>query len=152
VIPVLPVSDLPLPGRPTGPRLSVVLVDDDEDFRGVVQRCFERTDELAIVGEAVDGATGVEVAAALHPDVVLLDIDLLALGGLETLPALAQRCPGTIVVMLTAMSPSAQLDAALRAGAAGIIRKGSSMANMVAQLRGLVGLAQIPEIEIEGVG
>ena len=105
-----------------------------------------------IVGEAADGAAGVEVAAVLRPDVVLLDIQMPRLDGLEALPLVFRRSPRSMVVMLTAMSSGARCDAAVRGGAAGIIRKGSSTANIVTQLRGLVGLAQLHEIEIEGVG
>lgn len=151
MIPV-PEADLTL-AAPRGPEVtSVVLVDDDADFRWLVRRCLERTGEFSIVGEAADGAAGVEVAAVLRPDLVLLDIDMPRLDGLAALPLVFHRSPWSTVVMLTAMPSGARLDAALRGGAAGIIRKGSSMANMIAQLRGLVGLAQIHEIEIEGVG
>jgi two-component system nitrate/nitrite response regulator NarL len=150
--PALPVTDLPLSGARPPAATSVVLVDDDADFRSVIRRYLERDGEFRVVGEAADGAAGVEVAAVLHPDVVLLDLEMPRMDGLEALPLVLHRSPWSTVVMLTAMSTGAQLDAALLRGAAGIIRKGSSMPNMAAQLRGLVGLAHLHEIEIEGVG
>jgi two-component system, NarL family, nitrate/nitrite response regulator NarL len=152
MIPVPPMAGLPQPGPSPSGVTSVVLVDDDADFRWVVLQYLERTGDFSVVGEAADGAAGVEVAAVLRPDVVLLDIGLPHLDGLDALSILRHRCPGSVVVMLTAMSSGAELDEALRGGAAGIIRKGSSMANMVAQLRGLVGLARSPRIVVEGVG
>jgi DNA-binding NarL/FixJ family response regulator len=152
MIPVHPVDGLPLSGPDPAEVTSVVLVDDDADFRWVIRRQLERTGEFSIVGEAADGAAGVEVAAVLQPDLVLLDLEMPHMDGLEALPRVFRRSPWSTVVMLSAMSSGAQLDAALWGGAAGIIRKGSSMANMVAQLRGLVGLAQTHAIEIEGVG
>jgi len=143
---------IPLSGPQGLDVTAVVVVDDDADFRWVIRRQLERTGEFAIVGEAADGAAGVEVAAVLQPDLVLLDLEMPYMDGLEALPLISHRSPWSTVVMLTAMSSGTRLDAALRGGAAGIIRKGSSMANMVAQLRGLVGLAHLHEIEIEGVG
>jgi DNA-binding NarL/FixJ family response regulator len=151
MIPVRPVAGLPLPGGHGTHPSSVVLVDDDADFRRVIRECLELTGEFSVVGEAADGAAGVEVAAVLQPDLVLLDMEMPRLDGLVALPRLLRRSPWSTVVMLTAMSPSAQLDAALLGGAAGIIRKGSSVTNMVTQLRGLVGLVHTHAIEIEGV-
>ncbi len=152
MIPEFPVGDLPLSGPDPAEVTSVVLVDDDADFRWIIRRQLERTGEFSIVGEAADGAAGVEVAAVLCPDLVLLDLELPRMDGLAALPLVLRHSPWSTVVMLTAMSSGAQLDAALLGGAAGIIRKGSSLANMVAQLRGLVGLTHLHEIEIEGVG
>jgi two-component system, NarL family, nitrate/nitrite response regulator NarL len=152
MIPVFSVGDLPFSRPDPAEVTSVVLVDDDADFRWVIRRQLERTGEFSVVGEAADGAAGVEVAAVLRPDLVLLDLEMPYMDGLEALPLVYHRSPWSTVVMLTAMSSGVQLDAALRGGAAGIIRKGSSLANMVAQLRGLVGLAHLHEIQIEGVG
>jgi len=151
-MPATPIDGLPFSG-PHGPGVtSVVVVDDDADFRWVLRRQLERTGEFSVVGEAADGAAGVEVAAVLGPDLVLLDIDMPRLGGLEALPLVLRRSPWSTVVMLTAMSSGAELDAALLRGASGIVRKGSSLANVVAQVRGLAGIAQLHDIEIEGVG
>jgi DNA-binding NarL/FixJ family response regulator len=130
---------------------SAVLVDHDAGFRLALRRFLEGTGEFHVVEEAADGATGVQVAVVHQPDVVLLDVELPQLGGLEALAHLGELCPETLVVMLTATPSSAQLDAALHGGAVGVIRKGSSMAGIVAQLRGLLELVPMPQIEIEGV-
>jgi two-component system response regulator DesR len=142
------------PSSPCYVAAGVVLIDEASDFRWMVRRALERTGLYTVLAEAADGLVGVEAVMDHAPDLVLLDIDLPGAdgtGGLDALALILRHRPATRVVMLTAMAPGARLDAALLGGAIGIIRKGSSLTNMIAQLRWLVGADSHHGVEIEGV-
>lgn len=79
--------------------------------------------EFPIVAEAADGEEPIERARELQPDIVLLDLSMPGLGGLEALPRLRAAPPGSEVVVLTASGTEENLLAAIRAGAAGYLLK-----------------------------
>ncbi|QIG41486.1 response regulator transcription factor [Nocardioides anomalus] len=152
MIPVLPHS-LPddVPAFWNRSTTSAVLIDDAPDIRWLVRRALERTGDFVVLGEAGDGQSGVELVMDHAPDVVLLDLDMPGMGGLEALGLIRAHQPAAQVVMLTGVTSSAQLDAALDAGALGVIRKGSSLSGILAQLRQLLDPRPGLEIALEGV-
>lgn len=79
----------------------VVLVDDDSDLRTVTRRLLERDGRFVVVGEAGDGAEGVDVVSEQQPDVVLLDLAMPVMDGVRAIPAIRGKSPGTRVVVLT---------------------------------------------------
>jgi DNA-binding NarL/FixJ family response regulator len=152
VIPVLPRElDGVDPAFWNRPTVSAVLIDDAPDIRWLVRRALERTGEFVVLGEAGDGQSGVELVMDHAPDLVLLDLDMPGMGGLEALGLIRSHQPDTQVVVLSGITASKQLDAALDGGALGVIRKGSSLSGILAQLRQLLDPRPGLEIALEGV-
>ncbi len=103
--------------------IRVLLVDDHTLFRSGVRALLARQAEIDVVGEAENGPEGVKLAASLNPDVVLLDLNMPGLSGVETLQLLLQDAPQRAVVMLTVSEDADDLVRALRAGARGYLLK-----------------------------
>jgi DNA-binding NarL/FixJ family response regulator len=89
------------------------------------------------VGEAGDGEAAVELTATLRPDLVLLDLSLPGMGGLEALPRLRSASPSAEVVVLTASGSEDDLLGAIRGGAAGYLLKSEAPERIVEFLRGV---------------
>ncbi len=124
---------------------SVVLVDDYGDLRALYRAFFERTDDFTVVGEAGDGLEGLRVATERQPDLVLLDIAMPVMDGLEALPLILAACPGTTVVALTAQGIHSGIpDQAASLGSAGYILKGTPMPTVLTELREILRRKQQP--------
>ncbi len=106
-----------------GAPISVLLVDDHTLFRSGIRSLLQRQPDFAIVGEAADGVEGIKRAVQLQPQVILLDLNMPGMSGLETLQLLLQDCPDSAVVMLTVSEDAQDLSAALKAGASGYLLK-----------------------------
>ena len=89
--------------------ISILLVDDHNLFRSGVRQLLQREEELCIVAEAADGLEGLKRAKALRPDVILLDLNMPGLSGLETLHLLTQDVPQSKVVILTVSEEAEEL-------------------------------------------
>ena len=105
------------------PAIRIVVVDDHTLFRRGITALLGGVPGFAIVGEAADGLEGIRVVAALQPDVVLLDLNMPGISGIEALQAILRSAPGMPVVMLTVSEDAADLMAALKAGAQGYLLK-----------------------------
>jgi two-component system nitrate/nitrite response regulator NarL len=103
--------------------ISILLVDDHTLFRSGIRSLLQRYPEFTVVGEASDGVEGIKRAKQLKPDVVLLDLNMPGMSGLETLQLLLQDCPDVAVMMLTVSEEAEDLTAALQAGAKGYLIK-----------------------------
>ena len=101
----------------------MLLVDDHALFRSGIRSLLQRHPEFVIVGEAADGVEGIKRAGQLQPDVVLLDLNMPGMSGVETLQLMLQDCPGTAVLMLTVSEDVDDLTLAMRAGACGYLVK-----------------------------
>lgn len=86
---------------PEESKLTVLVVDDDARFRGVVRGILEASGDVDIIGEAGDGEEGVEQCRRLHPDVVLMDIGMPGLNGLAATLLIKGELPQCKVVLLT---------------------------------------------------
>ena len=106
-----------------GGTISVLLVDDHTLFRSGVRSLLQRNPRFNVVGEAADGVDGVKRALQLKPDVVLLDLNMPGMSGIETLQLMLQDRPGAAVLMLTVSEEADDLAAALQAGARGYLLK-----------------------------
>jgi DNA-binding NarL/FixJ family response regulator len=122
----------------------VLLVDDHDVFRrGLAQ--LLRDEGVDVVGEASGGAAGVRLAAELRPDVVLMDLSMPGLSGVEATRAIAADGTSTAVVVLTLDDDDASMLEALLAGAAGYVLKEASLEQIVAAIRAAAaGDAVIP--------
>ena len=97
--------------------LSILLVDDDEFFRGAERRLLESEEAFEIVGEAGNASEAIRLARALHPDVVLMDIGMPDLNGLEATRQIKAAEPETKVVMVTVYDEPGFRQAAANYGA-----------------------------------
>jgi DNA-binding NarL/FixJ family response regulator len=101
----------------------VLLADDQTLVRAGFRALLDSEDDLCVVGEAVDGVEAVSLATSLQPDVVLMDIRMPRLDGLEATAAITRTLPATRVVVLTTFELDEYVFGALRAGASGFLLK-----------------------------
>jgi DNA-binding NarL/FixJ family response regulator len=106
------------------PPVQVFLCDDVSAFRQLMRFALEDDGTIAIVGEAGDGEAGVAGVGETQPDVVLLDISMPKLDGLEAIPLIRDRSPATGVVVLSGFTEERMEQQALRCGADRYLRKG----------------------------
>lgn len=105
--------------------IRVVLVDDQALFRAGIRMVIDSQPDLEVVGEAGDGAEGLRVIRQTRPDVVLMDIRMPGLDGLEATRAVLSAVPSTAVLMLTMLDEDDAVFAAMRVGARGYLLKGA---------------------------
>lgn len=113
----------------------ILLVDDHADVRRLFRIALERESDLSIVGEAEDGLTGVDAARALQPDLVLLDLSMPNLDGLEAMRLIRRASPKSHVVVLSGFKRERLEDIVVRLGATGYIEKGVRPLEMAPILR-----------------
>jgi len=103
--------------------IRVLIADDHAVVREGLRSFFELQDEMEVVGEAEDGVEAVDLATRLQPDVVLMDIVMPNLDGVEAMRQLHRRVPAARVIVLTSFLDDEQVLPAIRAGAAGYLLK-----------------------------
>jgi two-component system nitrate/nitrite response regulator NarL len=104
-------------------KIRVLLVDDHTLFRSGIKSLLQRNDDFEVIGEAGDGLEGIKRARSLKPDVVLLDLHMPGVSGLEAVKVIAEEMPEISVLMLTVSEDAQDLVDALRAGASGYLLK-----------------------------
>ncbi len=114
---------------------SVVLVDDHPLVRQGMRAVIDAQDEIVVVGEAADGIAAVRLCVEKTPDVVLMDLQMPGMDGIEATRQLRTKVPGTAVLVLTMYDDDAVVFEAVAAGAAGYLIKGSDGADIVAAIR-----------------
>jgi DNA-binding NarL/FixJ family response regulator len=107
-------------------RLRVLIVDDHPMFRTGVQAALESAHHIEVVGEAASGTEAIQLTRQLRPDVVLMDVQMPGMSGIEAIRSIRRESPKTSVVVLTMFVDADTLLAAVRAGAQGYLFKGSS--------------------------
>jgi len=113
------------------PAIRVLIADDHPLFRKGLRALLTTRPEFEVIGEATTGAEAVEVAAALQPDVVLMDLQMPEGNGIGATRDLARSSPRVRVLMVTLFEDDASVFAALRAGARGYILKDADEDEMV---------------------
>ena len=110
-----------------------VVIDDTEDLRALLKIALTRKG-IDVVGEAPDGRSGIELVRHTPCDLVMLDLAMPVMDGLEALPAIRHLCPSAWIVVLSGFGAEQMSGRALRAGADGYIQKGTSIREIVGYL------------------
>ena len=116
-----------------------MLVDDQEMVRVGFRMILEAEPEFSVVGEAGDGAEAIELAERANADVVLMDVRMPRLDGIEACRAIRDRHPDTRVMMLTTFDLHDYVHAALRAGASGFMLKDAPAEQLIDAIRIIAG-------------
>jgi DNA-binding NarL/FixJ family response regulator len=116
-------------------RTSIVLVDDQELLRMGFRMVLDAQPDLELVGEAGDGEEALDVVERLQPDVVLMDVRMPGMDGVETTRRLVERGGRSRVIILTTFDLDEYAYAALRAGASGFLLKDAQPADLVSAIR-----------------
>jgi DNA-binding NarL/FixJ family response regulator len=126
---------------PTGnrPALRVLLVDDHLLVRCRTRQQLEDIPNLQVVGEAVDGYEAVALTRTLSPDLVLMDICMPGLDGIEATRRITAEFPRVRVMMLSSFSGESSQSSALAAGAHGYLVKGESTESLAAAIQQVLG-------------
>lgn len=114
--------------------LRIVLVDDHPVVRDGLRALLASVDDMAVVGEAGSGEESLDVVLATSPDVVIMDIDMPGIGGIEATRRLVARSP-CVVLVLTMYGEDEFVFAALRAGARGYLLKGAQQEDVLRTIR-----------------
>lgn len=117
------------------PPVRVLLVEDNDVYRSTLELLLAQQSDLDVVGAAADGHAGVTAAAELAPDVVLMDFRLPGLDGAEATVAVKSAHPDAVVICLTAEATEDDRRAVLAAGAAALVEKGTTTADLAEAVR-----------------
>jgi len=115
--------------------MKIVIADDHPLFRSGVRNLLKTTDDLEVVGEASSGDEAVELAEALRPDVILMDIRMPGLNGIEATRMIKERFPSIEVLMLTMFQDDQSVFTAMRAGAKGYVLKDADETELLQSIR-----------------
>ncbi|HET7168115.1 MAG TPA: response regulator transcription factor [Candidatus Limnocylindrales bacterium] len=119
----------------TAKPIRVLLVDDHAMVRRGMRDFLGLHDDLEVVGEAVDGAEAIELAATLRPDIVVMDLMLPGIDGIEATATIKARQPAIEIVAITSFVEEARVVAAIEAGASGFLLKDAEADELAAAIR-----------------
>src|SRR5919198_4069966 len=109
----------------------VLIADDHRLFAEALEAILGGDERLAVVGHASDGEEAVRLASELHPDVVLMDISMPGMDGIEAAQAIRATDPAACILMLTGSNSRSDVDRARQAGAAGYVTKDRIAAELI---------------------
>ena len=115
--------------------IRVVIADDHPVFRDGLRALFAAADDMVLTAEAADGPSVIDTVARTRPDVVVMDIKMPGLDGVEATRRLATLVPEARVIVLTMFEDDASVFAAMRAGARGYLVKGADAAEVLGAVR-----------------
>jgi DNA-binding NarL/FixJ family response regulator len=125
-------------GQPTGDPIRVMICDDHALFRRGLIMVLESEEGIEVVAEAEDGADAVAKAEELAPDVVLMDVRMPRVSGIEATRSIADTVPTAKILMLTVSDEEDDLYDAIKAGAAGYLLKEISIEEVATAIRAVV--------------
>ena len=119
----------------------ILIVDDSAPLRKTLRRCFECEPGWQVTGEAVNGKDAIDKACELHPNIILLDLSMPEMNGLEAAKALKKIMPSIPLVMFTSFTTANLENEALACGICRVLIKSDPMAKLVGCVRSLVSEA-----------
>jgi DNA-binding NarL/FixJ family response regulator len=133
--------------------ITVLIVDDHALVREGVRALLSRAEDMTVVGEAGGGRDAIALARSLSPDVILMDIAMPDLGGLEATIEIRKDCPDAKIIVLTQYGDREYVHRFLRAGVSGYVLKKAAGAELVAAIRAVFrgGLVLDPEVARDAV-
>src|SRR5580700_5451101 len=119
--------------------ISDLLVDDQSLLRMGFRMILDAEPDIEVVGEAADGATGVRMTSTLHPDVVLMDVRMPGMDGIQATASITAAGPRSKVLILTTFDLDEYVFAGLKAGASGFLLKDAPPAELLTAIRTVAG-------------
>lgn len=116
-------------------KITILLADDHQMVRSGLKQMLESQSSFTVVGEAASGEEALELAAQLKPDIVLMDMKMPGIGGLEATSRMERRAPSARVIALTACADDPYPNMMLKAGAKAFVTKESGMDELVQAVR-----------------
>lgn len=118
-------------------KVRILIAEDSESFRQGLRNLLKSVDDMQVVGEATTGDETIRLANQLQPDVILMDIQMPDINGIEATRQIIFSSPHISILMLTMFEDDESIFAALRAGARGYLLKGALKAEIVRAIRGV---------------
>lgn len=117
---------------------NILLADDHSVLRSGLKFLLENQPDLRVVGEASSGLETLDLAGKLQPDLILLDLSMPGLGGLDALPALRKSVPAAKILILTMHDDPQYLRTALKSGASGYVLKKAADSELISAIRAVL--------------
>jgi DNA-binding NarL/FixJ family response regulator len=134
--------------------ITVLIVDDMHDLRDLLRDVIAESSEFEVIGEARDGLEAIELAQATQPNLILLDLSMPRMDGLEALPRLRDVAPASRIVVLSGFGQDRLGETALRLGASAYLEKGVSPTELLIELAKVaararrIGRARTPQFSL----
>ena len=113
----------------------IVVADDSPDIRLLLKMALEREADFELIGEAGNGAEAVSLADRLNPDLILLDLSMPVMDGLEAIPLIRDASPSTAIIVVSGFLNPETKRRVLDAGALGFVDKGGDFGQMIEYVR-----------------
>jgi NarL family two-component system response regulator LiaR len=130
--------------------IAVLIVDDHEVVRRGLRSFLESQGDIEVVGEAADGAEAIEKVQDLLPDVVLMDLVMPGMDGIDAIRKVCQTCPSSRVLVLTSFSEDDKVFPAIKAGANGYLLKDVAVEDLARAIRSVAGGEFLLHPEVAG--
>ena len=114
---------------------TILLVDDDQEFRGLLKRLLEKDTRLRVTAEATDGAEAIELARTLTPDIILMDLAMPGINGLEATRRIKGEHPAMKIIIFTQYAEDVYHRAATDSGADRFLSKRTRLTDLLATIR-----------------
>lgn len=120
-------------------KTSILIADDEPAFRSGLRALLKSADDLSLVGEAETGSEAIRLAAELQPDIILMDINMPGVNGIEATRRILNTSPHIGILILTMFEDEDSVFAAMRAGARGYLLKGTLKAEILRAIQTVSG-------------
>ena len=123
-------------------RIGILIVDDHQPFVEGLMTVLGEDDRLEVCGHARDGEEAIRLVSSLRPDLVLMDVTMPGMGGIEATRRITREAPDLPVIMLTSSSSDDDIEHATRVGAAGYLTKRTAVTDLISTAVELAALAK----------